>query len=317
MNQLTNEEYNNRPILKSYLNILNYENIPEFLKKYLTCPSVLRLKSVGYFCGMDYASKDIYNFKEYVSRFDHSLTVALITWNITKNKKASLAGLFHDVGTPAFSHAIDYMNKDYERQESTEAYTEKIINDDKLLLDYLLHDNINPEEIINFKKYSIVDNDRPKLCADRLDGIILTSLFWTNMFDIDDVKNIINSLKVYNIDNTEEIGFNSLEITKKVLEANKKIDEYCHSTSDIHMMNLLGKITEKGIQNNYFTYEELYKLDEITILNILEKKDDIELKELIKEFKMIKKEDINIINIPNIKKRNINPLVNGIRYNSN
>ena len=45
-----------------YLNELGYSNIPEFLIKYLETPSLLRLKKVGYFCGMDYASKNIYNF---------------------------------------------------------------------------------------------------------------------------------------------------------------------------------------------------------------------------------------------------------------
>ena len=48
--------------LKYYLEQLNYQNIPSFLIKYLKSPSLLRLRNVGYFCGMDYASKDIYDF---------------------------------------------------------------------------------------------------------------------------------------------------------------------------------------------------------------------------------------------------------------
>ena len=94
-----------------YLSMLG--EIPEFLKKYLTLSIMLRLKNIGYFCGMDFASKDVYNFSEWISRFDHSLTVALMTYRLTGNKKQTLAGLFHDVGTPCFSHAIDYMNEDY------------------------------------------------------------------------------------------------------------------------------------------------------------------------------------------------------------
>ena len=127
---------------------------------------------------MDYASKNIYDFTFYVSRYDHSLSTALITWKHTKNKKATLAALFHDVTTPCFSHVIDYMNKDYENQESTEIVMPSIVNDE-LLNKYLKEDNLNIEDIINFKKYSIVDIDRPKLCSDRIDGILLTSLVWT------------------------------------------------------------------------------------------------------------------------------------------
>lgn len=89
-------------ILGKYLEILDYKNRPEFMDKYLEVPSLLRLKKVGYFCGMDYASKDIYSFLEYVSRYDHSLTVALLTYRYTKDKNATIAALFHDIATPLF-----------------------------------------------------------------------------------------------------------------------------------------------------------------------------------------------------------------------
>lgn len=127
---------------------------------------------------MDYASKDIYSSREYISRYDHSLTVSLLVYKLTKNKIATLAGLFHDIATPCFSHVIDYMNKDYEKQESTEKYTENILMQDEYLKKCLEEDNLNIDNVINFKKYTIVDNDRPKVCADRIDGVILTGIGW-------------------------------------------------------------------------------------------------------------------------------------------
>ena len=90
-------------ILDYYKELLDVEHV-DFIKKYLEVPSLKRIKEVGYFCGMDYASKEIYDFKEYITRFDHSLTTALLTYKITKNKIYSLAALFHDVGSPCFSH---------------------------------------------------------------------------------------------------------------------------------------------------------------------------------------------------------------------
>ena len=74
-------------LLTAYLELLDYNNMPEFLHKYLDLPILLRLKNVGYFCGMDYASKDVYNFKEYITRYDHSLSVALLTWKLTLKKQ--------------------------------------------------------------------------------------------------------------------------------------------------------------------------------------------------------------------------------------
>ena len=113
----------NKEVYIKYLNSIC--KIPRFLNKYLEVPCLVRLKNIGYFCGMDYASKNIYNFSEYISRYDHSLTTALLTYKLTKNKTKTLASLFHDIATPCFSHVIDYMNKDYENAFSQPTVSEE------------------------------------------------------------------------------------------------------------------------------------------------------------------------------------------------
>ena len=292
-----------------YLELLGYKDLPLFLKKYLNVPSLVRLKDIGYFCGMDYASKNIYDFNEYISRFDHSLSVSLLTWNLTKDKNATLAALFHDVSTPCFSHVIDYMNKDYEIQESTEEYTFDILNSDKKLLYCLKEDNLKVEDISDFKKYSIVDNDRPRLCTDRLDGIILTSLFWTKELNINEVSNILNDLEIYE----SEIGFKTKSIAEYVIKLNNKIDIYCHSKEDNYMMELLASITKSAINKNLINYEDLYKLTEKELFKILDSSNDEEILSKLKIFREIKIDDIPDIKLDGVKKREIKPLVRGKR----
>lgn len=300
--------------LEYYQEQLGISNIPDFLIKYLKSPSLLRLKEIGYLCGMDYASNDIYDFQEHISRYDHSLTVSLIVYNLTKNKNAALAGLFHDVATPCFSHVIDYMNQDYEKQESTEEYTEYILKKDDYLLECLKEDNIDIDDIINFKKYSIVDNERPKVCADRIDGVILTGIGWTKNITKKDIKQIIENMSIFkNEHNEDEIGFSSLEIAKKVLEVSESIDMYCHSKEDNYMMQLLANITKLAIERNYLSYQELYSYSEEELFNLLKAQNDDELQKLIEKFKTIKKEDIPNIELPKVKVRSLNPLVNGKR----
>lgn len=302
--------------LKYYLKKLGGSDFPQFLLKYLSCPSLLRLKEVGYFCGMDYASKDIYNFSEYISRFDHSLTTSLLVYRLTHDKKATIAALLHDIATPCFSHVIDYMNNDFEKQESTEEYTKEIIMNDIYLQICLKKDNINPEDVINFKKYSIVDNDRPKLCADRLDGIILTGIGWTKDITEKEIDKILNDIIIINNeDNEPEIGFRSIDIASKVLEVSNKIDEYCHTKEDNYMMILLGNIVKLAINKGYTSYELLFRLKEETLFNLLENKSDEELSSLITKFKTIKKEEISDIEVPNVKRRILSPLVAGNRIN--
>lgn len=301
--------------LNKYLYELGNLQMPEFLIKYLQTPTLLRLKNIGYFCGMDYASKNIYDFSEYISRYDHSITTSLLVWKLTKNKIKTLAALFHDISIPCFSHVIDYMNGDYLKQESTEKYTKKIMKNDSYLNSCLKQDNINIDDIIDFKRYSVVDIDRPKLCADRIDGIILTSIGWTKNIKENEIEDIVNDICIYkNEDGLDEIGFRTPKIAKRVIEINKLIDIYCHSKEDSYMMDLLSKITKYAIEKQYIKYEDLYIYDEISLFNKLQNIDDEQLKEFINIFLYIRKEEIPYIELPKIKVRKINPLINGKRY---
>lgn len=301
-------------LLKHYLKKLNYDDVPSFLIKYLYAPSLKRLKKVGYFCGMDYASEDIYNFSEYISRFDHSLTVSLITYKLTKDKKATLAGLFHDIATPCFSHVIDYMNKDYENQESTEEFTEQILKNDLYLRKCLEVDGISIDDIINFKNYPIVDNDRPKLCADRLDGVILTGIGWTKNISRVDIDDIVDDIHIFkNEDDVEEIGFKTMKIAEKVVEVSKSIDYYCHSKEDNYMMELLAEITRLAIANNHITYYDLFTYHEEDLMTLFREESDKAFQKHLLEFQSIKKEEIPNTSLPKVKVRALNPIVNGKR----
>ncbi|MBQ3308142.1 MAG: hypothetical protein IJG68_08150 [Bacilli bacterium] len=292
--------------------------IPEFLEKYLKCPSINRLKKIGYFCGMDYASKNIYKFQEKISRYDHSLSVALMVWKLTHNKKATIAGLFHDISTPCFAHAIDYMNQDYEKQESTELFTQDIILNDQELMKCLKEDHIFPEEVISFKDYSVVDNERPRLCADRLDGIILTSISWTKEISFEDIEKIIDDIIIIqNEEGQDEIAFQKAKVVDRVIELNDEIDEYCHSKEDNYMMSLLGSIAKKGIEKKLFHYEDLYSMNEEEIIKLLNESSDEEIKELLEKFYHITKKEVPEIDIPNLKKRRIEPILLGKRIKKN
>lgn len=301
-------------LLDEYLNLLGVVKLPYFLRRYLQIPCLVRLKNIGYFCGMDYASKDIYDFKEKITRYDHSLSVALLTWRFTKNKKATLAALFHDVATPCFAHVIDYMNKDYAQQESTEEYTKEVLGKDEQLLKLLKKDGITLEDISDFKQYSIVDNDRPKLCADRLDGIILTGIAWTKTLNRQDIIEIVNDINVYKNEFDElELGFKTLKVAKKALDTSNQIDIYCHTNEDNYMMEFLAHITKMAIDNELITYESLYYLDESLLIKCLEECKIAEIKEAFQQFRTIMKDDIPPIKLENVKKRDLKPLVGGLR----
>jgi len=283
---------------------------PEFLKKYLELDIVKRLKDISLLCGMDYASKYAYDFKYYISRYDHSLDVALLVWNLSKDKKATLAGLFHDISTPVFSHVIDYMNKDYVKQESTEGKTLEIMESSSLLKKYLKIDGLTIDDIANFKKYSLVDLDRPSLCADRIDGTICSGINWTKSINGMDSKSIIENLTVIvNKDSKLEIAFKNQREAELFINLNDEINAVTHSNNDNYMMLLLADIVKEAIDLGIVDYESLYYITEHEFIECLE--DNLDLSESLRNnwynFKNIK--DIPKIDIPKVKNKIITPIV--------
>ncbi len=297
-----------------YLSELAPDGTPAFLEKYLQCPSMRRPKDVGYFCGMDYASPAIYHFPEYISRFDHSLSTALLAARFTSEPAVILAALFHDIATPCFSHAIDFMNQDYENQESTETYTERLIRSDRQLMDYLASDHIRLTDVVDFKQYSIVDNNRPRLCADRLDGLILSGIGWTQDLSRDTIRELVASATIYqNEDHLPEIGFKTVSAGKKALLAAKALDAACSDPEDVYMMGLLARIARLAITHNHISYDDLYIYGEKTLLERLRATPDPELSALLEEFATITPADIPTDHLPKIKSRKLNPLIAGER----
>ena len=131
--------------IKEYFDILSPEK-PDFLEEYINTPEMQKQAGISVSCGICY-SKLFPEITLWYSSLDHSVAVALIIWNFTKDKKQTLAGLFHDIATPAFKHCIDFMNEDYEKQESTEELTTEIIKNSTEIMNLLNRDEIKLDEI--------------------------------------------------------------------------------------------------------------------------------------------------------------------------
>ena len=286
--------------------------IPTWLKKYLKLDIMQRLKGISLLCGMEYGSKHIYDFAFYISRYDHSLSTALITWKLTKSKEQTLAALFHDIASPAFSHVIDYMNGDFVTQESTEGYSSTILNNSSELVYCLQEDDININDIMDFKQYSIVDLERPNMCADRLDNTIAAGMNWAKVLSGSDAIYIVNHISTcINEDGFREIEFTSANAAKKFLYVNDVINKLTHSDGDTYMMLLLSDIIKKCIKRGFFKYYDLYVSTEADIVEMIEENldQDFEIEILWNQFKSLLSipEDVKY---PEVKNKVVNPLVN-------
>ncbi|MBR3263962.1 hypothetical protein IKF94_01875, partial [Candidatus Saccharibacteria bacterium] len=196
-----------------YFKILSSDS-PEWLNAYINTKELLTQKYISTTCGTLYT--DLFDSDIFYSSLDHSIAVALIVWHFTHDKKQTLAGLFHDISTPAFKHCVDFMNGDYLKQESTEDLTTDFIRKSQDVMDLLREDDIKIAEIDNYHIYPIADNDTPKLSADRLEYSLSNALFTYKLLDLEEIREIYNDIEIERNESGEsELGFKTKSIARK------------------------------------------------------------------------------------------------------
>lgn len=183
-----------------------HDTIPPYLLEIMNTNIFTRLKDIGMNCGMEYTQFQTFKNSFGVSRYDHSIGVSLITYHFTHDKHATVAALLHDIATPVFAHVIDFLNNDYEKQESTEAETKKMIFNSRELQKIFLKYEIDINLIYDYHKYPIADNESPKLSADRLE-YTLANAYYYNFLSVEQIKSIYYDLIIN--DKKDEIIFKS------------------------------------------------------------------------------------------------------------
>ena len=310
------------PILKDYYKILS-EDFPDFLLEYIDTPRMMKQDRISCSCGTYYSK--IHNIELWYSSLQHSIAVALVIWHFTHDKKQTLAGLFHDISTPAFKHCIDFMNGDHEKQESTEDLTKKMIQDSKEIMELLERDGISIDEVADYHIYPIADNDTPMLSADRLEYTLSNGLGQVKkIWDLDEIKEIYDDITIINKENDEpEMCFNSIEKAERFVEVMSELSILYMDDKRRFTMQFLADIMKRMSEEKIITIDDLYELSEEEIINMIKLCKQYNIAECFDiwqngtEVKTSEKEipDKYCINVK-AKKRYINPLVkteNGIK----
>lgn len=286
----------------------------KILKQLIGTPEICRLSDIGMHCGCDYTNLIAYKqAKISYTRLVHSVGVANIIWNFTKDITQAIAGLLHDISTPVFAHTIDFMNNDHISQVSTEEKTLLFIKNSKKIMSILDDNDIDIYRVCNYHEYPIADNDIPSLSADRLEYTLGNSYIVENV-SLDVIKNIYSDLVIVkNEDNIDELCFKSLAMAHSFTEMSLINSFRFLSDENRFCMQYLADIIKYAIQNKYLTYDELYTTETQVIRKmqstpILSTKwhNFTQLSTII----ATDKRELNkyCVNIP-AKKRYINPLV--------
>ncbi len=253
--------------MNQYLNIFIDTDYPDFIDKYLNTNTLNRLKHITQFCGCDYTNLYSPLFK--YTRFDHSLVVAHMTWHFTHNKKETIIALLHDIWTPCFAHCIDYVFGDYINQETSEKSIIEIINQDKEMQKFLREDDISFEDLDDYSNFPVLENKLPKLCTDRLDGVLHTCYIWLHTHSLEQIKEVYDDMTILN--NEEgciEIGFNNIKIAEKFAFMVYNYAKELQGNTDKFVMKYISEIVKLSVAKNLISLEDLYVKKEEDICSI-------------------------------------------------
>lgn len=300
---------------KDYYQILA-PDYPEWLDEYILTPRMQKQAGISVTCGTIYT--DLFSDSTFYSSLDHSIGVALIVWNFTRDKKQTLSGLFHDIATPAFKHCVDFMNGDYMTQESTEELTTKLIEESPEIMALLKRDDIKVSEVDNYHLYPIADNDTPQLSADRLEYSLSNATFVYPQITMERLAEIYRDVEIQTNKNGEtELGFKTKKYARELVKLTSHMSVIYRDERTRYSMQFIADILHKISDGGHISVADLYEKPESEIIEIIEKSDYAKVFNTWRKAKQIKKskeepKDTYYVHHP-AKIRYIDPLFKGER----
>lgn len=295
------------------LNEIYHDEIPKFLKEFSSVREMNRIRNVGMNCGCEYTSFDIFKNIGSYSRYQHSLGCAVMAYHFTADIRQSIAALYHDIATPVFAHVIDFLNGDYEKQESTEKETERIISSSREIGSLLKKYGLKVSDICDYHKYPICDNDSPQLSCDRLE-YTLGHLVLFGFRDLTAIREYYDNIVVAkNEKNEPELAFRDEKLAREFALDTLKCSRIYVSDEDRYSMQILAEILKLAIDYRVISEEDLYTEEPQVIEKLKSRKLTNALWSKFCDMKMMYHPEPGDSNarVISAKKRYIDPLVVG------
>ena len=253
------------PLLEIYSEEPN--EIPDFIIRLANTPPMQRLKKIGMNCGCEYVALHAEDMCRRYTRLEHSVGVALIVWHFTHDVKQSVAGLFHDISTPAFAHVVDFFNGDHLTQESTEEPTAAMIENSPEIQTILAQLGLTTADVCDYHRYPIADNASPQLSADRLE-YTLGNFIQYGVTDEAHIKKFYRAISVGENEHGEpELVFMDKAIAEEFALCSMRCAYVYISASDRFTMQFLADGLKRAAAKGLLTVDDLYTTEE----NVIEK----------------------------------------------
>jgi len=210
-----------------------------------------------------------------MTRFEHSVGVCILLKKFNSSPEEQIAGLLHDVSHTVFSHAVDFLfNRNTQHDYHELFHDEMILNSD--IPSILKRYGFNVHDILDEKRYTLLEREIPDLCADRIDYFFRFMLEYEKITkkQIDD---IFNAFLVHD----NEIIFSDINqarfFAEKFIEANTLI--WC-TPLQASLFHTISEILRIAISKGIITKEDLFTTDD-EVINKLKSSGDEKIKELL------------------------------------
>lgn len=241
------------------------EDLPDFVKEACSAPAMTRIRKIDMNCGMNYTSFPIFAGIAPYTRFEHSLGVGCITWKLTENPAAALAGLFHDIAAPAFSHTVDFARGDYAKQEATEDRTAELIRRDPVIRRVLSGLGLSAWDVFPASKYKVADCSAPGLCADRLE-YTLGNMVNYGFARVEEAKSYWENVTAgRNEKGEEEIVFRDAETAVSFAKRALQCGRIYSCENDRYGMEILAELLREALSRGILLPEDLYTTEPLVI----------------------------------------------------
>ena len=232
------------------------------IKELINSKSMQRLKGISQY-GMPYKFYPLNGF----SRYEHSIGVGLLLRKLSASLEEQAAGFLHDVSHTAFSHVVDWVIGNKNKEDYQDKIHKKIIFDSdipKILEKY----GFEKERIVDYSNYSLLERPAPDLCADRIDYSIREFNCWAAP---DAVRICADSLRK----NNRKIVFSSKE-TAKIFALNylKCQKEHWGGAEWTLRYALFSDMLKNNLDRKIIEIEDFYYDDEYVLNKIGARKDE-------------------------------------------
>ena len=257
-----------------------FEITEPVLIELINSPSMQRLKGIS----QQGLPEHLYYTKCF-SRYDHSVGVMLILKKTGASVEEQVAGLLHDVSHTAFSHVVDWVVGDQEKENFQDNNHVKYINKSELP-GILEKHGYSVERISDHDAFTLLETDAPKLCADRLDYTLrdFFAFGWSEkaMFCADKIIAYDGALIFSEKEAASLFGYGYMKM---------QIEHWGSAQSGVRY-KLFSNAIKIALDDKVIEFADLWQ-DDAFVMKKLVASDDLELKKIID----ILRESINLVSV--------------------